>query len=276
MKDRTYTPWLLAAMAIPLTEGAFSVSWVSAGVLAVLAWGLWRLPKGEPPEWLCIAQWAGICLFVGYFLTGTYGCWPGRGSEYAVPAVLLGLAVWAAIRGEEAAARAGAIFRYGIFAVLAGLLLSSVNRWESVRLIPRWRLDSAGLLCVLVLPCMGRPLTARTSTLLCSWLVLAAAVTTALGEHGGLYALSRSLSFLGAAERLESLTAVAMTLGYFSLLSFLLAKAAALWPGSPKTGVLLAAALGGLLYLVGVPPILTAIAGILLWIAVPTACVFSR
>lgn len=247
LKEREYEPWLALAMAAPLAEAASRCSWLTVLVFGSVCTLLCMGVSGiRSPGWMRIIQWLTIVYVTAGFLDWTHDCWRGELSEYAVPAMILILASISAARGEEKAARAANVLRYGVFLVFAAVIISGASQMQGNNLRIGCETGAEKLTMVLLIPAIGAE---ETGSKKYRWIIPASAVTIALvtggvmGRKADFYQLSRSISILGAAERLESLTAAAMTISYFALLSFLLVKAGNAWQdrgGKRRTGIVLA------------------------------------
>lgn len=240
LSAKEYTAWLLGALLIPAAEAAANCSPVAAALSALLCGavciGSWQL---ECPKWLAAVRFAATIIVTSLFLNWTHTCWQGKYSEIAVPALLLLLAVLAAEKGEEKAARSVGILRYGIYGIIAVLLVSGIAQMETKNWTLKWRMQDCGLIVVLLLPLLGsaHPGWKRCGVLSGIAIVTSLAVTAAAGSGIGLYGLSKSLSFFGRTERMESVTAAAITLGFYGLLTYLLTAMQKQWEqATGKTG----------------------------------------
>ena len=150
-------------------------------------------------------------------LNWTHDCWPGRGAAYAVPGVLVLLAVYAVWRGS--AVRAASVLRYGVYLIFLLLAISGLLqlRWSQLR--PRAELPSMALAAALLLPLLGRK--GKTWHVFPNGLIAAAAAFITAGT-ASLYAYSRGLSLAGVTEHLESLAACALTAGWFASICYVL------------------------------------------------------
>lgn len=261
MKDKESGAWLTAAMTVPLAQAASGKAWpVVLAVLAIaLPIGLWR-KTANAPAWLCGLQWLGTIALLGVFLDWTHTCWPEWGTEYTVPLVLLILAERSAEMGRDKASRAASVLRFGIYGVFVIILVSGLKEVWLPNLQPKWAMPPAELAIVCLLPLLGSQEHEHVRTGI--WIASAALVCAIVGvgvqgTGGDFYTLSRSLSYLGTAQRFESLAAAAMTLGYFSLLSFLLCRAGEYWKdmdkGNQKTGIRIAAVTAFIVYIMNLP-----------------------
>lgn len=258
MTEREYRPWIAMAMAAPLAEAASHSGWPVALLLALFCTLLCMGVAGiDVSRKLCLIQWCVIVMTTAEFLNWTYNCWPGRYTEYAVPATILILAVISACKGEEKAASAVNALRFGTFLVFSAVLLSGAGEMEWRNLKPDWKIDAGSIAAVLLIPAIGAPSAERKKL---RWEIPVAAIAFSaitrgvMGRKADFYQLSRSISLLGAAERYESIVAAAMTISYYSLMTYLISMAGQAWKkwgGEQKTGVRLCALLAIGVYLTG-------------------------
>lgn len=213
----------MTAMLIPLTEFSVGNPWWLNGLMVLGCVMLCMLCRPvEPPKWLEWMQLVGRGLLLGAFLHSASYFWPGEKAEYVVPLAILLFAEQAAERGEKTAARSVNILRYGVLAVLGIVLFSAIPEidWGNQEEAK----PNFTLLPVLLLPMIGRRKlqAGQGIAILCAVVVSGWVIGNVTGPQGNLYELSRSISILGTAQRFESVTAVAMTIGYFGLGTFLL------------------------------------------------------
>ena len=87
------------------------------------------------------------------------------------------------------------------------------------------------------------------------------------------YEMARAMSFLGTAERFESVVAAGMTLGYFVLITLLLRSTANAWESrkNRKVGIWVSAAFIALVFISGMRmnSRLLAVGTVLVWVVLP-------
>lgn len=278
--------WLAAALAAPLAQTASACSWPVAlavgGICLLTCWGVVKYTT-KPDGWVRILQSLWACVILSELLHWSTYCWPAHQSGWAVPLTLLLLALWAAGSGKEKAARVGCVLFWPLALLLGAVLLSGVPDMKLQNLKPVWQMPDAHLITVLLLPALWRPGEGKGNGRMLTGLMLfaltASAVTAGVlspavsgGMRAPIYELSRSLSLLGIAERFESLVAAAMTMGYFTVLTYLLSIPKSTWKG--KKGLWGCTAFSALLFFSGLraDSRLLAIGSILLWIVLPVVC----
>lgn len=214
------------ALTVPAAEAAVGKNWLPVLIVALAAWLLCSWTAGERPAipgWLSGMRIVTMVLLIAWILERTSEPWPGRGSRFVVPLVLLAIAAVSVRKGAEQAAAAAGVLRYGIYSILAVLMVAGLGDipWKS--LAPKAELPDGPLTAVMLLPLLavhrkeqGNPLPIAA--------ILASVVTVGATS---LYEYSRGLSIAGAAEHLESLAACAITVGYFGTVSWLLDGCAA-------------------------------------------------
>lgn len=221
MKDeKAYRPFQLLALTVPAAEAAAGKNWLPTLILALASVLVctWISALADPNlQWLNDLRSIAAVLLLSGLLNWTHDCWPGRGAAYAVPGVLVLLAVYAVWRGS--AVRAASVLRYGVYLIFLLLATSGLLqlRWSQLR--PRAELPSMALAAALLLPLLGRK--GKTWHVFPNGLIAAAAAFITAGT-ASLYAYSRGLSLAGVTEHLESLAACALTAGWFASICYVL------------------------------------------------------
>ena len=221
MKDeKAYRPFQLLALTVPAAEAAAGKNWLPTLILALASVLVctWISALAAPNlQWLNDLRSIAAVLLLSGLLNWTHDCWPGRGAAYAVPGVLVLLAVYAVWRGS--AVRAASVLRYGVYLIFLLLAISGLLqlRWSQLR--PRAELPSMALAAALLLPLLGRK--GKTWHVFPNGLIAAAAAFITAGT-ASLYAYSRGLSLADVTEHLESLAACALTAGWFASICYVL------------------------------------------------------
>lgn len=221
MKDeKAYRPFQLLALTVPAAEAAAGKNWLPTLILALASVLVctWISALADPNlQWLNDLRSIAAVLLLSGLLNWTHDCWPGRGAAYAVPGVLVLLAVYAVWRGS--AVRAASVLRYGVYLIFLLLAISGLLqlRWSQLR--PRAELPSMALAAALLLPLLGRK--GKTWHVFPNGLIAATAAFITAGT-ASLYAYSRGLSLAGVTEHLESLAACALTAGWFASICYVL------------------------------------------------------
>lgn len=221
MKDeKAYRPFQLLALTVPAAEAAAGKNWLPTLILALASVLVctWISALADPNlQWLNDLRSIAAVLLLSSLLNWTHDCWPGRGAAYAVPGVLVLLAVYAVWRGS--AVRAASVLRYGVYLIFLLLAISGLLqlRWSQLR--PRAELPSMALAAALLLPLLGRK--GKTWHVFPNGMIAAAAAFITAGT-ASLYAYSRGLSLAGVTEHLESLAACALTAGWFASICYVL------------------------------------------------------
>lgn len=255
MKDRAERTWLAAAMTIPLAQTAggtpLLTTLLASAILLPLSLCREEVPQ---PRWLQRMHWFACVLAAGTILGRTAACWPETGMEILVPGILLLLSTVSAQQGKREACRAANVLRFGVYGILAALLLSGMKEIYLPNLRCVWGVPGAELILVLLIPSiagMGGKDIRLAVRLGAAALLFSFLGVGVLGKGGDLYELSRSLSILGVAERFESLTAAAITVGYFQMVSLLVCAGAQRLEGERKTAVRLTAAAAVPIFIAG-------------------------
>lgn len=264
--DKKHNLWYTAALLTPVTHAASGLSWpstVAMGAAALLGkytqWG-----KG----WLLTVQkmWAAVMVGVVLGWSGVY--WDGLAFGKIAPLILLALALWT-ISVPGKASRIGCVLLWPLAMLLGVVLLTGLSEIDPAFLKPKWRFPSLDLLALFLVPSSrGKeaawklPVAAIVISIITAG-VLSPEVSEAV--QSGIYELSRSLSLLGVAERFESLIAAAMTMGFYSFITYLLET------GEKGRNVWGYAAIAALIYLFRIPleGWVLAVGSVLFWLILP-------
>lgn len=271
--------WRMAAMAVPLARAAACCSWpavLAMGSLTLLV-GWWLAGyRAEQKPWLDILQGLWAAVIVSQMLYWCGDCWPSHRNGKAAALILLALSVWSAGKERQRAARVGCILLWPVGLLLGTILLPAIPEVRLSNLYPTWQMPDASLVTILLLTTLYAGTGREASAGVCGGLLGVALITAVVtagvlspavssGSAAGLYELSRSIS----SQRLESVAAVGMTIGYFGGISYLLS----IPEEAANRGrmVLAYGALAGLLYLldIRVDSRLIAVGSILLWVMIP-------
>ena len=218
--DKRSRPFQIMALAVPAAEAAMGKNWLPTLVLALAAFLLctWVSAQPEPGwKWLYPVRCAAVVFLLAWSLNWTHICWPGEKSSYVVPGALLALAMYAVWKGN--AMSASTVLRYGMYLILAALAVLGFSQIKLGDLRPTAQLPDMRLAAVLLLPLLARKSGTWTFHPIGAVAVLTALLT---GGAASVYEYSRGLSLGGVTEHMESLAACAITVGYFSMLCFLL------------------------------------------------------
>lgn len=211
-----------------LTALALGIAWV---VLFLLLDG--RVTENENKNSITAVQTVWNTVLLSQVMHWSSGCWPAGEATMFLP---ITLAVLAAASARRNAAGTVSVLFWMAAALIVPVMLSAVKELEPAWLIPeqqRGRIQLAAgygtLLTASLLPkkektgagwlagiaMMGALIAGLTDG------VLSPQMTT--GKEETFYAMSRSLNLFGTVKRFESLVSTAMTLGWFALMSMLLA-----------------------------------------------------
>lgn len=271
--DKKHSLWYTAALLTPVTHAASALSWPSAlamGLAALLGkftqWG---------SGWLLTVQkvWAAVMAGVVLGWSGYY--WDGLAFGKIAPLILLALALWT-ISVPGKASRIGCVLLWPLVLLLSVVLITGLSEIRPAYLKPDWHFPSFHLLALLLVP----PLRGKGASWKLPLAALAVSIITAgvlspkvsASVHSGVYELSRSLSLLGVAERFESLVAAAITLGFYSFITYLLEMRE---EGEPVWGY---GGIAALIYLCEIPlqGWILAAGSVLFWLLLPHAAVHKK
>lgn len=237
--------WLFTAMSAPLAQMAGEILWpivLLAGVVSLAAaWYVSRIEL-EPGKVLCAAQYIWILCVLGAMVRWVGESWPSGDVYPAVPLVLLALAAASACRGEGPASRAGSALFWMTALIYTVVIAAGVGEVGTTDLVP---VNGAGiwhLVTVFLLPATAVLVPGMRKRIPVIWSVsivgfgtvmsalIAGALSPAVAQSvaSPLYQWVRGLGLLGTLERFEAIVAVALTMGWFSALSYLMCVAGGL------------------------------------------------
>lgn len=275
--------WLMAAIGAPLAKAASVCSWpavLALGSITLLIGGCLTRFRSEHRPWVAVLQGLWGSVVASELLFWCEDCWPGHENAKAAALILLVLCIWANCRGRQRGARIGCILIWPVAFLLGIILLSAIPEIRLQNLYPTWEMPDAALVTILLLPTVYTGQEKRMGIwgnvgLICLACVVSVMTAGVLSPQvsstteTGLYELSRSISFFGVSQRLESLAAVGMTIGYFGSIGYLLSIPEEI----PNRGrmVLAYGVLAGLLYTLDIrlDSRITAIGSILVWVIIP-------
>ena len=285
-EEKQHTLWTMAALLAPLTQAASNCSWPAAactGVICVLlCWSLEHFGvEGTSSKWIGAVQWLWMLLVVSEFLHWTMLCWPNHRSYHTVPLVLLSMAALASARGKETSSVSAAVLFWFTAVLLGVVLLSGIREVEIMNLKLEWKMQTAHLITVLLIPAMGMGLgyEKREGKRLLYAVAVAAVTGGVLSMQmveemeAPFYEMSRTLKFLGMGQRFESLAAAGMMLGYYILFTYLLSVMANVWDVGKENGksVWISAVFAAMVFISGMRmnSKLLALGTILIWVLIP-------
>lgn len=242
---------------IPTASAAASCTPLAIALIALLctiiSLGAWR---SECPRWLSGMRFAALIMITASILNWTHSCWKGNYTEIAVPAVLLVLAELAIEKGSEKAARSAGILRYSEYAILVILVIMGIPGIQMRNLTMQWSMADYGLILVLLLPLLGerKPKKVACSMIAALAVVTGIIVTGTMRRGKDLYTYARILPISGGTQRIESIVAAIMTVGYYSVLTYVLVAMDRQWNNvrgkKNKMGVRIGALLAFVAYLI--------------------------
>ena len=269
--SRSLLAWTAAAMAAPMAHFFGSVPWYLILGEGACAAALWLAAWNREPrvgKAVAVVQFLFLALALSQAAAACGGSWVRGQDNWAVAVSLLVLSAWAASHGGKTGSRYGAVVFLLSLLLYGVLLFFAVPDTEPRYLLPAWRWDGGAAFGILLIPgvlsffprqtagrspwpwalglsLFGGALAALTAGCLSPWV--------AAETQGAFFQMVRGISILGIAERFEALVSGVMTMGWFCLMSLLLAAEGhlteVLLPGRGKAGVWTGAALAGILML---------------------------
>ena len=291
--------WVLCAMVGPLSLLAGHISWpmaISVSLLCLaLSYVTWNAPQIELTKTLCIVEYIAAVFVLGYFARWSADLWPtGRGYP-TVPFTMLFIAMFAALNGTQGAARISCVLAYLLILLYGIVLAAGLEQIEGKELRTARSVVPLAVVAVLLLPAgvwllpvgakkLSKAFLIGTGALfavLCVWTSGIVPENVGVKLNWPFYEATKSLSFLGIAERFEALVSVASTMSLFALYSYLLSIAGALTQHIKDTwskgGIIAAAvAAGGVMPFAHKLSVLVVIVMILMWGILPLMSHFNK
>lgn len=297
---KALTTWIACGMLGPLALTAARSAWPAVLVTGMLCALLCATIHGFSDGRIWENRvYCGILLLWDIYacaLVAYQGsiCWPDQASGIAVPLTLLALAALSAWNGGERASRITATLCPLCVLIFAIVLASGVGniRWNRVG----FSTASPGgtLLFVFLLPVAATAIPRKPGAAVarCLWGLTVFAgilsvavcgtlsVPVALMRTDSFYEFSKSLNLFSTVQRFESVTAVAVTLSIYAMLSLLLSGIGHLGerilPGSGRKAVLAAGALSGglLVWELFLDPKVLAVLSLTIWGVAPSVVQF--
>ncbi len=266
---KALTAWIGCAMLGVVALAAARSGWLGVALTGVLCGLLCvtvhAFSDSRPWE---NPVYCGILLLFQIVSTGVVAaqgaiCLPGKGADTVVPLVLLLLAAASAWGGGARASRVSAVLCplcVAVFAVVTACGIGSI-RWE--RVAASQVAPGGMLIFVFLLPIAATAIPRETGSAFGKCLtgvtafgaLVSVVVTGVLSEPIALvrpdsfYEFSRSISLFSGVHRFEAVTAVAVTVSIYAMLSLLLSGAGhlgeVLYPGSYRWAVLAVTVLAG-------------------------------
>lgn len=294
MKSAPLWAWVVSGLSAPLAQTAARSSWPGVIALGVIGCAasclvLHMAEKGiYTGRWYCLLQCVWLAAISGEIAQWSEDCWPTGTDFPVVPLTLLVLAVFAAWDGAERASRIGGVLFWFLALLYAIILGAGTENLKLKYMQPVWEMPEANLVVLFLLPVTAGllPSEKRGGSIALAGLITFAVVVS-LWTAGTLsypvaqnlsqpfYEYSKSMSLLGVAERFESFASVALTMGYFTLLSLLLSAAGHLtekaFPGKGRVGIVSATITAGAImaFAPKIPQIYLAVCAILAWVILP-------
>lgn len=253
-----------ASLSAGLLQTAVGAPWPTVLVTGLAAMFLRRLPRAEEsPRWLRFAQALWSIFVMAQAMAWSRNCWPAAPTGFWIPPILLLAALWISNKGRKAAETTANVLGILELGLLAAVLLAGLGEIRLENLRPRWQMPDGWLIAVLLLPGLT-----RGDGKGWPWAVLYSAVTAGVlgaSRENTFFEMSRSVSLLGSVKRMESLAAMALTIGFALLLCSLLAD----MDRGRETLICCAGAFGIYAWGIPVPGVAAAVASILLWTLLP-------
>lgn len=286
VSSRALSVWVATAMVGPVALVSAGSSWSAVVVVAVLCGALCTAIYRSWGGSTCQSRIVNILFMlwhvyaVAVVASMACLCWPGKGSQIATALALITLGALSACKGGRSASAVAATLCplcAVIFAIVLACGIGSMrwNRVEISTVPPGGMLIFVFLLPIasVAIPRSASPLVGGLALTGVLGLALSVAVMGTLSLHvmltqpDAFFEFSKSLDLFGVVQRFESITAVAVTMSLYAMLSLLLSgvgsMAESIHRGSSRWAVLLGAAISAGIVILG------------LWLSEKTVAILS-
>lgn len=267
--------WLLVSMSAPLAVAAGRSSWI--WVLAVgvvcggVCWGIYAMGTETPryAKWFCCLQILWLTIAAGEMARWSGYCWGGDGEVPAVSVTLLVLAACASWNGGERASRVGSVLAWFVGLLYIIVLGAGVRGLRGQWIEATLETPPVELVFVFLIPvALGMlPQGKSGSGKWILWIPVAFGLMVSIWTMGTLswtgmaqstfpfYTFTKSLRLFGVAERFEAFVSVALTMGFFSVMSLFFSVAGELAeqirPKGGRAGIVISCTLAAGAVLIG-------------------------
>lgn len=234
------------------------------GIVCVLACCLVGRFGTAPSRWMRDLEYLWMICVLSWLLRKPSESWISETAYPAVPLILLALAALSAYRGLSISARTGSCLFWLIALVFAGVIAAGAGEVETKELLKSGTGWDPVLPIILLIPALviyaregsGKALPAALrigtfAVVISSLVVGTLSLEVAMISENPFREWVSGLSLVGTLQRFDALVSVALTMGWFALLSFVLCVAGRMREGvnenSYGKGVLFAAVSGGAL-----------------------------
>lgn len=180
-----------------------------------------------------------VLIVLGGILRWIADSWPVENAYPVVPLVLLALGTASAVQGTDKAARAGSAVFWLLALVYSAVMLAGVGEIEFKGIENSLTKADGGTIIVFLVPVLAAYVPELRDKLSCRWMIaigafaiaiavlVAGGLSTAVAESTAapLYDWVQGLNLFDTIQRFETIVAVALTMGWFALLNFLLSTA---------------------------------------------------
>lgn len=286
--------WICTGVSAPLGYVAAQNGWLTVllagAICGALCYGVLAASdkRSYHAGWYSAVQTLWIAFVSGVLMRWSARCWPTAEGFPIVGVTLLVLAVFAAWGGACRASRCGGALFWLLALLYAVILVAGTQDLKLRYMVPEKGPFSPMLVMIFLIPAVAGLLpcdkhtstvpiaaTVLFATVVSLWTVGTLSARTVAHMADPFYEFSRSLSLFGVAERFESIASVALTMGYFALLSLLLSAAhhltESIFPDKGRVGVAATAALALaiMLFATSAPEMILMIGSLLFWVLLP-------
>ena len=278
-------------MSAPLAVIGGKTSWYWTATMGLLCAIIcvWRgRQKDEEyrlPKWLCVVETVFFAIAAAEMARWSTYCWEDLGQNTLVPLTLITLALLNVKKGTDNAANVSSILFLLAAAIYAVVLAAGAKEIKAEWIVTPMGVPQWESVFVFLLPSVCAFLPGKkVEWKICGILMTIFSVIINVWIFGTLssraaelsfpfYTFSRSLSFLGITERFESVISVALTIGFYSVITLMFAAIRSIWQQQKESdrGLYISAALaaGVVLLIKGIPPVILTAGAVILWIILP-------
>lgn len=292
IKKGQLAAWIFAGVSAPAAQIVGGMAWQTVLLIGVLCLGTcWCISQINIvlPRWLSIIEYIWLICVLGSIAAWTAESWSSGDVYPWVPLILLALGCVSALRSMENAARAGSVLFWLVLLVYAVVIAAGLGTAERIELSYQAGGVDERLIVTLLIPSLavfckkrGAGITAYglagvlgvavlLSLLITSSLSLPVAVNTVMPLHKWV----QGLSLAGTVQRFEAIVSMALNMGWFALLGYLVSVegniASMARDGVYSKGCVTSAVGAGILVAAkkGIEPVMLVLGCLILWVIVP-------
>ena len=292
VKKGQLAAWTFVGLSAPVAQFAGGMAWQMVLLVAVLCLGIgWCVSRIdlELPRWASVIEYIWLVCVLGSVAPWASESWSSGDVYPWVPLILLALGCASALQGMENAARVGSVLFWLAMLVYAGVLVAGVGVAEGIELTCKEGRMDERLIVALLIPALAVfwkdrsgsvPVSALMGVLIFA-VLLSVQITSALSlpvavnAEMPLHKWVQGLSLAGMLRRFEAIVSMALNVGWFALLGYLVSVAGKLAnvvkDGAYSKGCWVAAVGAGVIIAVreGIEPRILVLGSLVAWFVIP-------